>query len=698
MKLINTKNIVLSIILVFSFGCATDSYKDHILNYFSEVEAPSAFIAVKDGTSVNLSWANPASNKFKQILIRRSTTAFPASPTKDTFVTETTEETYTDTGLTPGQTYYYSAFSKDVDDQYSKAVHTKVYFDNNNVYLQNLSFDNLTVSEPLEDNRTEYTIFANNEITQTNINYTLQDVNATGLLFKDGKLVNNPITLETGNNIYSLVIVAEDKKTTRNYTITITRQLNAYAMWAKNISDSNISITKITSDNNGNIYAVGYIGGGTIGGNGIFDFGNGVSVTITGASQNKKSILIKYNSDGIAQWAKAVDENGNIVFNSVALDKNGNIYTAGYIFGNTTFDFGNSISIIKTNSVDDYAELIIVKYNPDGIAQWAKSPDIPENTAIFNSIAVDNNGDIYAAGYIRIFNSDNSITVDFGNSVTLDGSGKYCTLMVKYSSAGIPQWAKSSNAPSGNSSQLNSVAVDDSGSIYTVGSTSGIADFGNGATLNNVKSNMLIIKYNPGGTPLWVKSATGNSASLKSVAIDKNNNIYTIGYVGGNSTINFGNDITLEGVSFSSNILLVKYDSNGTPLWAKSGITGTITSVYESIAIDENGYIYTAGTVGITNIATLEFNNNLKLEIDASNSFSTDTSAILLAQYDSNGDTQWVKSLKTLTIGSSFISLSVNNGYVYTLGKTYENGSLNFGDGVTLNLVNNTFLAKYRWE
>jgi len=166
------------------------------------------------------------------------------------------------------------------------------------------------------------------------------------------------------------------------------------ALWAKSTaagapSDSYFGDSVI--DSNGNVYVIGFLRL-----NGTFDFGNGV--TVTGGTANGVSVnalLVKYNSSGIAQWARstAVGAPEASYFNDITIDSNNNIYIAGALDSAGTFDFGNGVTVAGGNGV---MSSLLIKYNSSGFAQWAKSTvsgDVGVST--FGGIDIDSNGYIY---------------------------------------------------------------------------------------------------------------------------------------------------------------------------------------------------------------------------------------------------------------------------------------------------------------
>ncbi|HPY87906.1 MAG TPA: hypothetical protein PLG34_07975, partial [Spirochaetota bacterium] len=156
---------------------------------------------------------------------------------------------------------------------------------------------------------------------------------------------------------------------------------------------------------------------------------------------------------------------------------------------------------------------------------------------------------------------------------------------VKYDSSGTALWAKSVTAGT-SESRFNSVAVDSSGNVYAAGYQS------------YPSSNVVLVKYDSSGTALWAKSVTaGDSYSLfNSVAVDSSGNVYAAGWQYGTGSFTYGAGVSVAGsYADGSNVVLVKYDSSGNALWAKSVTAGTDVSSFSSVAVDSSGNVYAAG-------------------------------------------------------------------------------------------------------
>ena len=98
-------------------------YDDTKASFTTDTTTPAL---IQDFTASNgedrqstLTWTNPADSDLDQVIVKRKTTGYPTSHTDgETRLTidsaiPSHAETYTDEGLTNGQTYYYAVFSKD---------------------------------------------------------------------------------------------------------------------------------------------------------------------------------------------------------------------------------------------------------------------------------------------------------------------------------------------------------------------------------------------------------------------------------------------------------------------------------------------------------------------------------------------------------------------------------------------------------
>ncbi len=238
------------------------------------------------------------------------------------------------------------------------------------------------------------------------------------------------------------------------------------AQWAQTLasggSGNQIGFQSVAVDGSGNVYAAGIIEG-----TGSYGFGNSISAA---GSASNNVVLVKYNSSGAARWAQTFTSGTNVgavpYYYGVAVDGSGNVYAAGSIAGTTSYGFGNGVTATGTAGGNN---ALLVKYNSSGQAQWAQTLTAGSgfsDYAVFQGLAVDGSGNVYAVG-----TAGGTTTYGFGNGVTATGlTTSDNALTVKYNSAGVAQWAQTLTAASSSGAAFfNGVAVDASGNIYAAG-------------------------------------------------------------------------------------------------------------------------------------------------------------------------------------------------------------------------------------
>jgi hypothetical protein len=146
----------------------------------------------------------------------------------------------------------------------------------------------------------------------------------------------------------------------------------------------------------------------------------------------------------------------------------------------------------------------------------------------------------------------------------------------------------------------------------------------------------VIVKYDSSGLALWARSTTTNIATstFRGVSIDSDGNSYAVGQINGTGTYNFGSGITVSGASTAINIVIIKYDPDGTPLWAKSTSSGTSSAQYYGVSTDADGNSYAVGQ--ITGTGSRNFGSGITVRRNGTN---------VVVKYDTSGATLWGKSL-----------------------------------------------------
>ncbi len=335
-------------------------------------------------------------------------------------------------------------------------------------------------------------------------------------------------------------------------------------------------------DNSGNIYTIGSFAM-TV----DFDPGSG---SYNLASAGYEDIFIqKLDANGNFIWAKSMGGTSHDIGNSIAIDNSGNIYTTGDFGGTVDFDPGSGV--YNLTSVG-YYDIFIQKLDANGDFIWAKSMGGTSYERGY-SIALDNSGNVFTIGEYRE-------TVDFdpgSGTYNLTSAGNDDVFIQKLDSSGNFIWAKSMGGSL--IDYGNSIAIDNSGNIYTTGFFGGTADFDPSSGTYNLTSkgdwDIFVQKLDANGIFIWAKSMGGTSnENGRSIAVDNSGNVYTIGSFKGTVDFDPGSgsyNLTSAGYQ---DIFIQKLDTNGNFIWAES-IGGTSSDFVSSIAIDNSVNIYIIG-------------------------------------------------------------------------------------------------------
>ncbi len=333
---------------------------------------------------------------------------------------------------------------------------------------------------------------------------------------------------------------------------------------------------------------------------------SGSTVFTLSATEGSKPLYAWYQDDAgnlseattdsillTSSWTKQNSSSGTDYTRELSGDSAGNIYFAGSASGS-----------IDGQTALGGQDVIISKYNAAGTLQWTKQEGTTAGDGV-GDIQIDAAGNLYVFG---------TTAGSFGTGGLL-GSNDY--FLAKYDAAGTLQWRKQSGT--NKDDRGVALAVDSAGNSFVVGYSYGA--FPANSYLGGW--DLYLAKYDSSGTRLWV-TQTGTTASdaIYDVAIDSNSNVYLTGFSYGNLHSNSNQG--------SSDIIVLKYDSNGNRLWTKQ-IGTAQPDVGYGIDLDKKGNIYVTGVTGAS------LNNQTYLG----------SSDIFLLKLDTTGTLLWTKQLGT---------------------------------------------------
>jgi hypothetical protein len=316
----------------------------------------------------------------------------------------------------------------------------------------------------------------------------------------------------------------------------------------------------------------------------VDSFGN---VFVTGSSLGLGTGLdyatVKYNSNGVLQWAVRFDGTGNRedIPNAIDVDASGNVYVTGG----------------SQSNIGD-RDFVTIKYSPAGAVLWTRRWTGFGGEDIARALKIDSAGNVYVAGsstgnstgldFILIkydangtflwwrgyngpangddvpsgiaFDSTDKVYIT-GTSLGVNTGTDYATL--KYAGNGKLKWIQRFNGPASGADKSAGIAVDDTGVVVT----------GTSAGINGTVMDYATVKYSKKGARLWISRFNGpvnGDDTASGVALDDGHNVYVTGTSLGNAT---GKDYAT-----------VKYDANGVFQWVRR-YDGPVNSTDAAAAI-----------------------------------------------------------------------------------------------------------------
>ena len=251
-----------------------------------------------------------------------------------------------------------------------------------------------------------------------------------------------------------------------------------------------------------------------------------------------------------------------------------------------------------------------------------------------NSCITDAAGNVYMVGFTSS-NSDIATagahqTVYAGGPIVF-GTGGYDAFLVKFNSSGVRQWA---TYYGGSQDDMGiSCAVDASGNVYMIGSTSSTSGIATAGAHETTINDGFLVKFDSNGVRQWGTYFEGNGNACTT---DASGNIYIVGLTNSTSGIaTAGAHQTV--MSGSGDAFLVKFNSSGVKQWgtyfggASSGASGMEKGL--SCATDALGNVYMTGhTPSTSGIATAGAHQTI---------YGGSSTDAFLVKFNSSGVIQW---------------------------------------------------------
>jgi hypothetical protein len=225
--------------------------------------------------------------------------------------------------------------------------------------------------------------------------------------------------------------------------------------------------------------------------------------------------------------------------------------------------------------------------------------------------------------------------------------------IVKYNSNGAPIWARRIGGYDGDYFGY-SVTSDSSQNIIVTGTYNSfpVEIYGENGKMvvfklsPDLNQDTFVVKYNSSGIPLWARKIGGSgSDEVRSVSTDSSGNIIVVGFYASTPLNIFAADGTTVSFSLSGigiiDTFIVKYDSSGTPLWARK-IGGTGNDQATSVSTDSSGNIIVVGFY-FSNPLNIYAANGTTVTFTLGNSDTSNDSFVV--KYDSSGTPLWTRRI-----------------------------------------------------
>jgi outer membrane protein assembly factor BamB len=253
-------------------------------------------------------------------------------------------------------------------------------------------------------------------------------------------------------------------------------------------------------------------------------------------------------------------------------------------------------------------------------------------------------------------------TVDLGAG-PMTATGFRDGLIARYDAAGNLLWGRSFGGPSAFVT-VKAAGIDGAGNLIVAGTYTGDIDFGGGAglTYQAFTTNMFLVKFDTNGDHLWSRRLTGGLVEITGVTGDAAGYTVVAGYHG--SAFDFGGG-PLDADLYD--VFVARYDPTGTHVWSRSfGDPGTYQYAFD-VATDAAGNVFITG----------HFNS--AVDFGGGDLISAGSWDIFVARFDQAGTHQWSRRFGDAGTQRAY-SLAVDGSDAVTVAGHFF-GTVDFGGG-----------------
>lgn len=367
----------------------------------------------------------------------------------------------------------------------------------------------------------------------------------------------------------------------------------------------------ITTDASGNIYVTGNTFSPDFP---IQDAGGGAyyDSTCGGCTSYSDIFILKFDPNGVRQWATYYGGGGGDVGRAVATDSIGNVFLTGAT-GSSDFptqDPGNGAYVDST--YHGSFDVFILKFDNNGVLQWATYYG-GSGSDYGYAITTDINGNVFLTGTTG---SSAFPLYNPGGGVYYDSTynGNFDVFMAKFDNNGIQRWSTYYGGTEDD--EGGSLTADPYGNVWVTGWTRSdnfpTYNPGGGAYYDSTcggcgfvsNPNAFILKFDNNGGQLWATYYGGTYDAGTAITSDIDGNVFLTGYTSSSDfpTLDPGNGAYYDSTHNGNlDAFVLKFDANSVLQWA-TYYGGTGEDRGRSIATDQNGNLFLVGSTWSTSL------------------------------------------------------------------------------------------------
>ncbi|RYY98597.1 MAG: T9SS type B sorting domain-containing protein [Chitinophagaceae bacterium] len=369
---------------------------------------------------------------------------------------------------------------------------------------------------------------------------------------------------------------------------------------------------------------------------------------------------------------------------AVAVDSQGNVFTAGILRSQTDFDPGPGVyNLVPAGPLQ--TGVYITKLGAQGQFLWALQLPIYTNTLL--PMRVDRQGNLFL-----MIELEHAADMDPGPGVyNVTPMGRTDLVLIKLNTSGQLQWIKQlGGAGSDTQAECYSMVIDRSDNLVFAGWFRGPVDFNPGAAVDTLGvSGGFICKLTTAGNLVLARNMGG--VAMWELDCDRSGNIYCTGMFGRFVDFDPGPGIYNLDVDIYGAVFVAKYDGSGNFIWAgKVGDAAYVDLRPAGIGVDSHGNVYTLGQFQ----GLQDFDPGPGIHNVQSNMGTIDT---YLLKLDAQGVFAWVRTVGGASEDFAYDLAMGSDDKIYTAG-TY-NDLVDLDPGPPVNLQNHRDLMVFaKWE